>query len=231
MTMPVSVRRFDAGRIKGPVVIASAIEVDLVWNLANGKLNAKTVLGGIVGSGFTPSVAIAQAIYAAIIASGSWTAWAAYMHTTAAFAGVWLRDLRPPGSFPYIHSTGGPTAGTGAGSALSSALAVVVNLPTNFAGRAFRGRAYLPGLDSGAEVAGTGLVLGLANTAAVNFMIEVQTALTAQSITLGIKQPGRQAYTGVVGTPHIARNANITPVTTPKTSTLYFGSQRRRSQA
>lgn len=229
MTMPVSQRRIDAGRVKGAVVIGSAVEVDLLWNLANGKTMSKNVLGSIAGSGFQATVAIAQAIYAAIIASGSWTAWAAYMHTTAALAGVQLRDLRQP-SMPFLKSTGGATAGTGAGSALSSALSVIVTLQTNFAGRGFRGRVYLPGLDSGAEIAGTGLVLGAAQTAAVNFVTAVQTAMTASGLTLALKQPSRQAYQGVTGTQHLARNPNVQQVTTITTRTAYFGSQRRRSQ-
>lgn len=230
MTMPVSQKRTDAGRQKGAVIIPSGLEVDLLWNLANGKLGVKNVLGGIVAGAFAPTAVIAQAIYAAIIASGQWTAYAAYVHTTAAFAGVQLRDIRSPNN-PYVKSTGAATAGTGANSALASGIAIPINLGTAFSGRGYRGRVYLPGLDSSAEVAGTGLILGAALTAAINFLTEVQTALTAQSITLALKQPNRVQYQGITGTVHAARSANMQLVTTIQSRTPYFGSQRRRSQS
>lgn len=218
----------DAGRVKGAITFTNGIEVDLLWNLANGKLGVKNVMGGIVAGGFVATSTVAQAVYAAIIASASWTAYVPYIHSTAAFAGVQLRDLRQANN-PFVKSTGTATAGTGAATALSSGLAIVVNLPTAFAGRSMRGRVYLPGIDSSAEIAGTGLVLAAAVTAAVNFVTAVQTALTASSITLAIKQPGRQQYNGVTGTLHLIRPANMQQVTTPQSRTAFFGSQRRRS--
>ena len=229
MTMPTSQKKVDAGRIKGSIVIPTAVEVDLLWNLANGKTNMKCVMGGIVAGGFTATSAIAQTVFASITGSAAWTAYAAYVHTTASFAGVQLRDLRAANN-PYVKSTGAAVAGTGAGTALSSSLAIPINLPTAFAGRGFRGRVYLPGLDSGADVSGTGLILAAAVTAAVNFVIQVQTSLTASGITLALKQPARQQYTGVTGAVHTARAAQITAVTTPQSRTAYFATQRRRSQ-
>ena len=229
MTMPVSQKKTDAGRIKGAYTLPNGIEVDLLWNLANGKTNMKCVTGGIVAGGFVATSAIAQAVFASITGSAAWTAYAAYVHTTASFAGVQLRDLRSLNN-PYVKSTGAAVAGTGAASALSSSLAIPINLPTAMAGRGFRGRVYLPGLDSAAEIAGTGLILAAAVTAAVNFMIQVQTSLNASGITLALKQPARQQFTGVTGAVHPARAAGMTAITTPQSRTAYFATQRRRSQ-
>lgn len=217
----------DPGRIAGPVQIPNCIEVDLVWNLASGK-QVKNVLHGQVAAGFNATAAVAQAIYAAIIASGQWTAWAAFLHTTASLAGVNLRDLRTL-NMPVVTSTGAATAGTGAGTALPPGVSSTVTLRTASAGRGFRGRVYLPGLDSSGITAATGAMTAGAQTAAVNFITEVQTALTASAITLSIAQPQRQAYTGRKGRAIPARAANVVNVTSITSRLLALTSQRRRS--
>lgn len=217
----------DLGRIAGPIVIPTAVELDLVWNLASGK-QVKNVLHGIVAGGFAATAPIAQAVYAAIIASGSWTAWAAFLHTTAALAAVNLRDMRAF-NMPVVTSTGAATAGTGAGLALPPGVALVVTERTAFAGRGFRGRAYLPGLDSGALVAATGASSAAAGTAALNFMTAVQTAMTASGIALAIAEPARNAYAGRKGRAIPARAAGITAVTSMVVRLTALTSQRRRS--
>jgi hypothetical protein len=217
----------DLGRIPGPIIIPNCIEVDLVWNLASGK-QVKNVLHGQVAAGFNATAAIAQAVYAAIIASGQWAAWAAFLHTTASFQGVNLRDLRTS-SMPLVSSTGAATPGTGAGSALPPGSAACVTLRTASAGRGFRGRVYLPGLDSGILTAATGAMTAGAQTAAQNFMTEVGTALTASAITLSIANPARQVYNGRKGALHPARAAAVINVTSNVVRLLALTSQRRRS--
>lgn len=217
----------DPGRIPGPIVIPNCIEVDLVWNLASGK-QVKNVLHGQVAAGFSATSAVAQAVFAAITASASWTAWIPYIHTTASLAGVNLRDLRTA-NMPVVSSTGGAVAGTGAGTALPPGVSVTITLRTASAGRGFRGRVYLPGLDSAGIVAATGAQLAAAQTAAVNFVTAVQTALTSSSITLSIGQPARQAYTGRKGRAIGARSANVVNVTSIVSRLTALTSQRRRS--
>src|SRR5216684_9364471 len=106
----------DLGRIPGPIVIPNAIEVDLVWNLASGK-QVKNVLHGQVAAGFNVTAAVAQAIYAAIIASASWTAWAAQLSNQVQLAAVQLRDLRTA-NMPFVASTGAAAPGTSLTAAL-----------------------------------------------------------------------------------------------------------------
>jgi hypothetical protein len=217
----------DGGRIAGPIVIPNAIEVDLVWNLASGK-QVKNVLHGQVAAGFNATSAVAQAIYASVIASGSWTAWAAFVHTTASLAAINLRDLRTA-NMPVVSSTGAATPGTGAGVALPPGSSLVVTLRTASAGRGFRGRVYLPGLDSGLLTAATGAASAAGNTAALNFITAVQTGLTASAVTLSIANPARQAYTGRKGRAIGARAAGIINVTSIVTRLTALTSQRRRS--
>lgn len=217
----------DLGRIPGPIVIPNAIEVDLLWNLASGK-QVKNVLHGQVAGGFNATAAIAQAIYAAIIASASWTAYKPFINSNCSFAGVQLRDLRTA-NMPFVSSTGAVTPGTGAASALPPGVALVISERTAQAGRGFRGRIYLPGLDSVALTAATGAASAAANTAAVNFVTAVQTALTASAITLSISNPARQAYVGKNLRAIPARAAGIINVTSLVARLTALTSQRRRS--
>jgi hypothetical protein len=222
-------RLADLGRIPGPIIIPNAVEVDMVWNLASGK-QVKNVLHGQVAGGFNATAAICQAIYAALIASGSWTAWAAFVHSTAQLANISMRDLRTA-NMPLVSSTGAATAGTGAASALPPGTALIITLRTAQAGRGFRGRVYLPGLDSALLTAATGAASAAANTAAVNFVTALQTAMTASAVTLSIANPARQVYTSLRGAHavHAARAANIVNVTSIVARQTALTSQRRRS--
>ena len=217
----------DLGRIAGPIIVPNTIEVDLVWNLASGK-QVKNVLHASVLAGFTATAAVAQAIYASIVGSASWTAWAAYLSNQASLASVQLRDLRTANN-PWVSSTGAATPGTSVSAALPPGVSLVISERTAFAGRGFRGRVYLPGLASNALVVGTGAVLAAANTAALNFMTAVQTALTASNATLAIAQPARNAYVGRKGRAIAARVAGVVNVTSMVARLTALTSQRRRS--
>ncbi len=217
----------DLGRIAGPIVIPNAIEVDLVWNLTSGK-QVKNVLHGQVAAGFNATAAIAQAVYAAIIASASWTAWKPFVNANASLAAVNLRDLRTA-NMPVVTSTGAATPGTGIATALPPGASLVISERTAQAGRGFRGRVYLPGLDSSLLVAATGAASAAGNTAAVNFMTAVSTALTASGITLSIANPARAAYVGRKGRAIAARANAIINVTSMVARLTALTSQRRRS--
>jgi hypothetical protein len=217
----------DGGRIAGPVIIPNCIEVDLIWNLPSGK-QVKNVLHGQVAAGFTATAAIAQAVYASLIGSGSWTAYAAYLSNAGSLAAVALRDLRSA-NMPVVQSTGGATAGTSVSAALPPGVSLPITLRTASAGRGFRGRVYLPGLAANGVVTGTGAIVAATNTAAVNFITALQTALTASAITHSIAQPARQAYTGRKGRAIPARAANVVNVTSVVARLTAFTSQRRRS--
>lgn len=208
-------------------MVPNAIEVDILWNITQSK-QVKNILHGQVASGFTATAAIAQAIYAAIIASGQWTSYKAFVNAGCSLAGVALRDLRTAG-MPLVNSTGAATAGTGAGLALPPGVAAVVTLRTALAGRNARGRVYLPGLDSTVMNTTTGSFSAAFQTAAQNFVTEIETALTASAITHSILNPARQQYTGRKGAVHLARPANVVNVTSLLMRQLVPNSQRRRA--
>lgn len=216
----------DAGRIAGPIVIPNAVQVRLIWSLANGK-TVFNVLHGSVPGGFAATSTVAEAIFAAIKASAAWTALKANLSSGVSLTGVDLRDLRSANQ-PLAASTGAASPGTGAGTALPPGDALCVTLRTAGAGRGFRGRVYLPGFDSTAMAAG-GVAAAGTVTNATSFVTAVQTALSGQSITMAIAQPARQAYTGSTGAAHSARGAAVQPVTSIVTRNNIFDHQRRRA--
>jgi len=198
------------------------------WTLPNGKI-VRNVFHGRVAGGFAATPTIAEAIRAAIIASASWTAYKVYVNAASSLTSVDLRDMRTLNQ-PIVVSSGGATAGTGAAVSLPAASAICITLRTALAGQANRGRCYLPGIDSAADVSATGAILAAANTAAVNFVTAIQTAMTASGLTMCIQNPPRIQYTGAkTGTVHLARIAGTVDVTGISTRSTTFRSQRRRA--
>lgn len=216
----------DGGRIPGVVIIPNTVQVRLFWTLPNGK-TVYNVMHGSVAGGFTATSTVAEAIFTAIKAAAGWTSWKARVNTGVSLAGVDLRDMRAA-NLPIVASTSAASPGTGAGTALPPGDALVVTLRTANVGRGFRGRVYLPGLDSSALAAG-GVAAAGTVADATSFVTAVQSALTGQSITLGIGQPARQAYTGKTGAAHVARAAGIAPVTSIVTRNNIIDHQRRRA--
>ena len=215
----------DGGRIPGAVVIPNGVQVRLIWTLANTK-TVYNVLHGSVAS-FTPSQALAQTIYAAVLAAAGWTNWRPLLSTLNSIAGIDLRDLRTINQ-PIFQSTGAAVAGSGVGGALPPGDALVVTLRTATVGRSARGRVYLPGLDQAAMAAG-GVASATSVTNSAAFITAVQAALTASGVTLAIANPARQLYTGSTGAIHAARTAAMVPVTTIVTRNTIIDHQRRRA--
>lgn len=216
----------DLGRIPGSVVIPNTVQVRLIWNLPNGK-TVYNVLHGSVAGGFTPTATIAESVFTAIKGAAGWTAFRARLNTGVSLAGVDLRDMRAA-NLPLVASTSAAAAGTGAGTALPPGDALVVTLRTANAGRAFRGRLFLPGFDTSALAAG-GVAAAGTVTDSTSFVTAVQSAMSGQGITLAIAQPARAQYTGTTGATHAARSAAVAVVTTITTRNATFDHQRRRA--
>lgn len=216
----------DAGHVPGPIVIPNCIAVRLIWTQPNTK-TVYNVLHGNVAGGFTLTTAIVDAVFTAIKGAAGWTSWRARVNSGAGLAGVDMRDLRVA-NMPLVASTTAAAAGTGAGGAIPPGDAFCVTLRTASAGRGFRGRVYLAGLDFAALAAG-GVAAAGTLTDAVSFMTAVQTALTASGITLAIAQPTRGGYTGTTGTVHLPRLATTVAVSSIVARNNIIDHQRRRA--
>src|SRR5689334_15918544 len=136
----------DPGRIPGAVVIPNCVQVRLIWTLPNTK-TVYNVMHGSVAGGFVATSSVAESIFTALKAAAGWTSWKARVNSGVSLIGIDLRDMRVANQATF-QGTSGASAGTGAGTALPPGDALCVTLRTALAGRAYRGRVYLPGLDS-----------------------------------------------------------------------------------
>ena len=215
----------DPGHIGGPVVVPSCVQVVLNWGQSSGK-TAHNVLYGRAGGIPAPTVAQAQAIFAALSTGAQWTALAAFMPIGTTFTGVTLRNVHTANN-PLISSTGAAVPGTGAGAALPNEVGLAITLRTALAGPQNRGRFYIPGFSVDALGSSNTVVAGLV-TASANWANTITSALSAQGYTWVIGQPARAQYTGSTGTVHPARAATSVPVATAICRDNHWDSQRRR---
>lgn len=216
----------DPGRIPGKIVIPNVTQVRLIWTLPNTKTVYNVLHARTAGA---PNVtqALAQAVYAAVIAAADWTNWRAQINTGVSLAGIDLRSLHVIDQ-PTIQSTGGAVAGTGATGAIPPGDAFCVTLRTAQVGQHARGRVYLPGLDYSGLAAG-GVASANTVTRAPLFVAAVQTALSGQGMTMCIANPARQQYTGSTGTTHAARSATTLDVTAIVARNNIIDHQRKRA--
>jgi hypothetical protein len=216
----------DLGAIPGPVLIPQCAQIVLSWNLPDAK-TGHTVWYGRYSGAFAGTVAHANAIHTALSTGAQWTALAPFLHTTAILNGVTIRNVAVIDQ-PILQSTTPGAAGTAAGGPLPSEVAAVVTLRTALAGRANRGRSYIPGFASAALFAGD-VIIAAAVTALQNWAGTWIGALSPSGYTLVIGQRARAAYTSpVTARPFAARPANSVQVTACVVRDNHWDSQRRR---
>lgn len=215
----------DPGAIGGPVVIPQCAEISLLWSLVDGK-TAHVVLHGRYVGAFAGTVAQCNGILTGLAAGAQWTALAAFLSSTTTLAAVTIRDLNVPNK-PLIQSSNAGSPGTSASPAMPSEVAAVITHRTGQAGRAFRGRSYIPGWATNSIGAGD-VILAAAVTALQNWANTIPTTLTAQSYTFCIGQKARAAYTGSTGVAHPARLATTVDITSQTVRDNHWDTQRRR---
>lgn len=216
---------FDPGQIGGPVVVPNCVIIRTSWSQADGK-TARNIMFGRAAGVPSPTVAQAQAIFAAMTSGAAWTALQPYLATSTALVGIGLRSVHTAGQAEVL-STGGAVPGTGVGNALPNEVAACVKLSTAQAGPGHRGRIYLPGFVQTANTAAN--VIDPAAVTAINTWVAgFTTIFAAQGYTWVIGLPARQAYTGSTGTQHPARVATSEAVTQAALRNNTWDSQRRR---
>ncbi len=215
----------DPGAIGGPIIIPNAVQIRFRWGLAAAKTGVN-VLYGRTGGVPAPTVAQAQAIFAALSSGAQWTALAATLSNGAAFVGVDIRSVHAANQ-PFVSSTGALVPGTDATQPLPNEVAVVVTLRTALAGIQNRGRMYLGGFTQSSLATGNVIAAGTV-TAVGNWAATIAGALSAQGYTWSIGQPARQSYVGKTGTVHPARPAQTTAIISSLVRDNHWDTQRRR---
>jgi hypothetical protein len=173
-----------------------------------------------------PTIAQAQAIFAAITTGAAWTAFAGHISTTTSLASVTIKSVHAADQ-PTVQSTGAAVLGTHASVSTPNEVALVVTLRTALSGKSNRGRMYIPGYAVG--------VVNAANVALATTVTDTTTwasgfigIYAAQGYTMVIGQKARAQYTGSTGTLHPARAATSTTVTALLVRNNTWDSQRRR---
>ena len=217
-------------------VIPNTVEVRLLWSLS-GAL-AVNVLHAIAPGGYTVNQTTTNTLAAAI--KSAWSAnLGAAMSTSVGLIRVGLRDLRTANQAEYLDS-GNAVAGATAGDMLPPNVASMVTLRTANAGKSFRGRVYIGGfLETQNDASGNTLLA--AATAAVNFMVGVQAAMTSSGLQLAVSSRPSEEKILVETTNHNdgttttrtvshtkAKPGQSTPVTVIQSRNNAWESQRRR---
>jgi hypothetical protein len=215
----------DPGYDPAVRTIPQCVEVVLQWVLEDGKV-AHNVLHARYAGTYPGTVAMANAILTGLTTGAAWTAMATFITPTTTLSFVTLRDLNTPNQALIANNVAGG-AGSSASAGLPNEVAVVVTLRTAKAGRAFRGRIYLPGWATNAL--GTGNVIAAACLTDINAWANtIPTVFTSQGLTFAIGQHSRVAYTSPIGTPHPKRDPTTVDITSQSVKDNHWDTIRRR---
>jgi len=215
----------DPGNPGGPKLAPNCAQITLVWTQESGKL-AHNVLGGRYAGAFAGTQAQANGILTALTTGAQWTALAAFLAGQSSLTQVTIRNIAVKDQALIVSNAAGQ-AGTSVSPSLPNETAAVITLRTALAGRANRGRMYVPGWATNGLGAGN-VIAAAAVTALNNWAGTIQAALAAQGYTWVIVQPARVAYTGSTGTAHPERDATSTAVSSVSVKDNHWDSQRRR---
>jgi hypothetical protein len=215
----------DPGAIGGPKIVPSCAEIDILFGLPGGKI-AHCIFHGRYTGAFAGTVAQANSILTAITAGIPANGFLLHLSGQTTIGGVSIRDVNTANQAVISSNVGGAT-GTGTGNAVPNEVAICVTKHTALAGRANRGRFYVPGWIV-STVAADNTVIPTAVTDLQTWANTLQGAFNASGYQMVIGQPARQAYIGTSGTSHPARPAGSVPVTSLFVRDNHFDSQRRR---
>jgi hypothetical protein len=170
-------------------------------------------------------VAAANSLYNAL--ANTWVSnFGAFVAASVTFLSVSVRDMSLLTNAAFL-STQVANPGTSASPAMPPQTALVMSGKTASRGKGFNARLYMPGwatnADSGGGVAAPALV-----TAAAAFGTSLLSNYDSNNLTLCVAHPARQAYTGVTGTNHNARAADMVNVVSLTLKDNIFDTVRSR---
>lgn len=163
------------------LVIPNAAQVRLLWSI-NGQL-AINVIGCMHSGSLVFNQALIDVLGAAV--KSAFTANLA-THATAQtlLSRVGIRSLSSPG-LPEWRETAAAVAGSATGDPLPAGVALCVTVRTARSGKSFRGRIFVPGWAE-LENNATGVATTVANTAAVNFVNAIQSAMNGSGLQMAV---------------------------------------------
>lgn len=218
--------RSDPGAIGGKKLIPNCTEVILLWTTDTGQVVFNVMHARYVPP-FNLTSTTANQLLSGFTTGSGWETMSTFMANTGGLAIVRLRDVNQVDQ-PLISSSAGGDVGSSASPALPLETAMVVTLRTGKAGRANRGRVYVPGWATNALGAGNTIAAAAVTATATWFTSTVRPTMLSAGLTLCIGHVARQAYTGSTGTAHPARPAGTVDVTDSLVRDNHWDTQRRR---
>lgn len=210
--------------VPGPVVIPNTIQIAMHW--AEAGRSFKNILHGTAPTTGALDPALANTLHTAFATALTSSGLLPHLAAALQFSQVSIKDLRTANLSEHF-STGAPVAGSGTGTALPMNCCAVVTLRTAQAGKAFRGRVYIGGLDETA-VSDPRTIAGGTDSALVAFVDGVRAAMTSNGVPMVIAQRALQAGTSASGGTLPARAASSVPVVSVDIANPRVDSQRRR---
>jgi hypothetical protein len=209
--------------VGGPIVIPGVVEGKLKFSDADGSWSI--VCHGVKGS-TSVDITLANALATSVGSSITSSGWSGFMKTGSSFDGVEVKDISTAHNPAFISDVAGVPA-AGAASPLGDNTALCVSKETAKAGREWRGRMYLGGLDGTVTSDGKNMS-GPAKIAAGNFGEGIRLAFSSAGIPMCIAQRALQAGKDSAGNDLPPRTASYFPVTRCVVKDNRLDSQRRR---
>jgi len=229
MSIPVSTKKKDAGRIPGPANIPNVVEIRVQFMMTNSK-PASIFFHGYNGGTAVVGQSMANTLWGSI--SSAWNtnlaSLAAAGPPAAQLQNVYIRDMTSYTN-PVFVGTGTAILGTSASPSMPANVAAVLTENINARGRGAKGRVYLPCWATNAD-GGGGVMTGAAQTAVNAFGTAIYNGIGAVNLTPCVANPARAQYQGVTGTVHAARSATHTNINSYTCRDTIWDTQRRRIQ-
>jgi len=224
--IPVSQKRVDAGRLKGPITCPNTIEIILFWQTSAGRVYHTTCNGSFTGT-FAVTATVANNLFAPIATSYT-TNLASLQPTSYLLHHLTIRDMTAATNVAAA-STAAAVAGTSASPAMPENLAAVLTEQVNMRGRGAKGRMYIPNWATNAD-AGGGVMAAGVQTGLNAFGTSLLGAIQGIALTPAVAKPERLEYIGVTGTHHFHRPAAPVQVSAYVCQDIIWDTQRRRVQ-
>jgi hypothetical protein len=206
------------------LVIPNGVLVKLNWTI-KGRA-AVNALGSTPTGAITIDQTLTNTISTAIKSTYTSSGLAAQHTNNTVLSTVSVKDCRTANRTEFIGA-GAAVPGTQVGDTLPSQTAFVITLRTQFAGKSFRGRIYLP---SGGEASNdiNGNALPAFETAALAFINGINTNLQASGLALAVMsrpEPGHTIPAKIIN-PRAGGTERVTGVFSRG---LHWETQRRRA--
>lgn len=202
------------------LVVPNGAMFSIRW--LSGTENMYNVLGLYVNAGYQIDQNVANSLAAAVSAAWASSNLSTYVDAQTSIATVGVRDLRQ-GNLPEYFQATTSTSGGLTGEKVPNSVCCVVTHRTAKAGKAYRGRSFLPLNGELALDHETHLYTAPATVAAVKFFTDIKAQLVSSSQIAGALQLAVLSRDAP-----LYANAKVTPIVSSLVRSQLAASQRRR---